>query len=109
MELKERNCYRMPKGAGPLSRDEANDLLDQLETAWYIKDNKVGREFNFTTFAGSMIFINEVARLAEAQEHHPDIHVYYNRVVIELSTHDVGGLSENDFILAARIEALEGQ
>ena len=64
------------------------------------------REFKFKDFVRAMKFVNKVAELAEEQGHHPDIHVHYNNVTLELWTHDVDGLSENDFILAAKVDKL---
>ncbi len=66
----------------------------------------ISREFKFADFRQAMAFINKVADLAEREGHHPDIYIFYNRVKLELSTHALGGLSENDFILAAKIDKL---
>lgn len=66
---------------------------------------KISREFKFKNFKEAMAFVNQVAEIAETEGHHPDLHIYYNRVNIELQTHAVNGLSENDFILAAKISA----
>lgn len=64
------------------------------------------REFRFKDFGKAMEFVNEVAEVAEEQDHHPDICVFYNKVNLTLSTHKIGGLSRNDFILAAKIDEL---
>lgn len=64
---------------------------------------KITKKFKFKNFKEAMAFINKVAELAESEGHHPDIFIFYNRVKFELSTHAIGGLSENDFILAAKI------
>jgi 4a-hydroxytetrahydrobiopterin dehydratase len=64
---------------------------------------KIIREFKFGDFKAAMGFVNEVAAVAEAEGHHPDIYIFYNLVRLELSTHAIGGLSENDFIMAAKI------
>lgn len=75
--------------------------------AWKIIDNKkLSREFKFKDFKEAMAFVNHVADIAESEGHHPDIYIFYNLVRLELSTHAVGGLSENDFILAAKIDTL---
>lgn len=74
---------------------------------WASPDNKkIIREFTFEDFNESMSFVNKVADIANAEGHHPDIYIFYNRVRFELSTHAIGGLSENDFILAAKINEL---
>lgn len=67
---------------------------------------KIFQEFKFKDFLAAMKFINTVAEIAESEQHHPDIHVFYNKVKIEIWTHAVGGISENDFILAAKINKI---
>ncbi len=67
---------------------------------------KIFREFTFKDFAEALRFVNTVATIAESEGHHPDIFIWYNRVKIELWTHAIGGLSENDFIVAAKINAI---
>jgi 4a-hydroxytetrahydrobiopterin dehydratase len=69
-------------------------------------DNTIVRSVTFANFVAAMQFLNRVAEVAEAEGHHPDFCVHYNRVDFTLSTHAVGGLSENDFILAAKINSL---
>ena len=68
---------------------------------------KIARSLRFKDFAQSMQFINRVAEVAEAEGHHPDVCVSWNKVKLELVTHAIGGLSENDFIMAAKINELE--
>jgi len=72
-----------------------------------VRDNKkITREFNFVNFKHTMSFVNEVARIAEEEGHHPVMHVGYGSVEIELWTHAIDGLSENDFIIAAKIDRI---
>ena len=86
---------------------EVKKYLAELKTPWEVLDGKkIKREFKFKDFKEAIGFVNKVAALAESEGHHPDIHIFYNRVVLELTTHAVGGLSENDFILAAKIDQL---
>ena len=66
---------------------------------------KISKEFRFQDFIGAINFVNLVADIAEMEGHHPDIHVFYNKVRLDLFTHSVDGLTENDFILAAKIDA----
>lgn len=66
----------------------------------------ISREFKFKNFKEAVIFINQVAEIAEGEKHHPDIHVLYNRVNLQIQTHAISGLSENDFILVAKINTL---
>ena len=90
-----------------MGEEEIKKYLAELKTAWEVLEGKkLRREFKFTDFEEAIIFVNKVAKLAESEGHHPDINIFYNLVVIELWTHAVGGLSENDFILAAKIEEL---
>lgn len=72
--------------------------------AWTQIENKIERVFKFADFKEAMVFVNKVAELAEKEGHHPDIHISYSKVTITLWTHAVGGLSLNDFILAAKID-----
>lgn len=82
-------------------------LLKQLKLDWEVMENKkIRHEFKFKNFSEAIKFVNKVADLAEQENHHPNIHIYYNRVVIDLTTHNIKGLSENDFIMAAKIENL---
>ena len=105
MDLTQKKCVACEGGIPPLGKEGAAEHLPQVP-AW--KPNAdytaISREFSFDDFKQAMIFINKVADLAEEEGHHPDIHVFYNRVKLELSTHAVQGLSENDFILAAKID-----
>lgn len=94
-------------GVNSLSRVESNNFLKQLENKWeLIDDKKISYSFRFRTFKDAISFVNKIADLAEKENHHPSIFINYNKVKINLSTHSVGGLSENDFILAAKIETL---
>jgi 4a-hydroxytetrahydrobiopterin dehydratase len=73
---------------------------------WTLRGNVIARGFRFVDFAGAMRFVNRVARLAEAANHHPDIVISYNKVRLTLTTHDEGGLTEKDFKLASKINKL---
>jgi 4a-hydroxytetrahydrobiopterin dehydratase len=73
---------------------------------WRLQDNKIVKELKLKDFREALAFVNQVGEIAEDEGHHPDIHVSYNRVTLELWTHAIGGLSENDFIVAAKIDAL---
>ena len=111
MSLKDRSCKPCKKGAPPLGEPEIALLAPEVRD-WTVsapdpaKPRRLDRRFEFKNFLGSMAFLNLVAGLAEAEQHHPDLCVHYNRVDVSLSTHDVNGLSENDFILAAKINAM---
>jgi 4a-hydroxytetrahydrobiopterin dehydratase len=88
-----------------LSLEKSKDLLKGIPN-WTLKGKSIEREFKFVNFGEAINFVNKVASTAEAENHHPDIHIFYNKVKLELSTHDVGGLSGKDFILAAQIDQL---
>jgi len=90
-----------------LDQKEVAEYLKQIKDDWKVTDkNKISREFLFVNFRHTMDFVNKVADLAEEEGHHPVMHVYFGRVVIELWTHAINGLSENDFILASKIDKL---
>jgi 4a-hydroxytetrahydrobiopterin dehydratase len=72
---------------------------------WQLEENKLTRRFKFRDFMEAMAFVNRVAELSEAEGHHPDIHISWNKVRLELTTHAIKGLSENDFIMAAKINS----
>src|SRR3989344_8820841 len=90
----------------PYSKTDAQDYLNELQ-GWTLDQdaNKISKEFKFKDFIGAINFVNNVAEIAEAEGHHPDIHINYSKVLLELSPHAIGGLSENDFIVAAKVDA----
>lgn len=107
MELARQKCVPCEVGGEPLKTAEIQRLLPQLRGLWKVKENKsLERKFKFKNFVETMQFVNKVANLAEQQGHHPDLHIFYNKLTIELWTHAVGGLSVNDFIVAAKINTL---
>ena len=109
MWLAERHCMPCEGGTPPLSHERAEQLLTQLEPGWALESDKLVRRFRFRDFREAIAFVDDLARVAEDEGHHPDLTINYNRVRVELSTHAIGGLSENDFILAAKIELLQPQ
>jgi 4a-hydroxytetrahydrobiopterin dehydratase len=107
MILTEQKCIPCEGGTPPMTREEALALMPQVE-GWTLSDDakSLTRSFKFKDFKGSMAFIDRVAKLAESEGHHPDIHCFWNKVRLDLATHAIKGLSTNDFILAAKINAL---
>jgi len=103
--LKEKHCVPCEVGTQPFDLETIQGLLPMVPK-WKPDDElkKIVRSFRFMDFVESMRFINKVAGLAEEEGHHPDIFVSYNYVKICLTTHNIGGLSENDFIMAAKID-----
>jgi 4a-hydroxytetrahydrobiopterin dehydratase len=90
----------------PLSPEEAQARLKSLP-GWQIEAGELVKTFQFKDFVASLSFVNRVGELAEQHSHHPDIDIRYNRVRLALITHDAGGLTQKDFDLAARAQALE--
>ena len=105
-DLLKKKCVPCEGGAMPLNQEEAFRLMEQLE-GWNITEDfkMIFKEYKFKDFIGAVNFVERVADVAEMEGHHPDIHIFYNKVVLELTTHAIKGLSENDFILAAKIDA----
>ena len=106
-KLTERHCKPCEGGVKPLSPDQAKTYLADLPE-WKISDSgkEIHRVFKFKNFHRTMEFVNAVAWIAHREDHHPDLEVGYNRCAVRYSTHAIGGLSDNDFICAARINAL---
>jgi len=98
----------MDSSSATLTAEQAGELAKQLHNDWSIDtDSKqVSRQFTFRNYYETMAFVNAMAWIAHAEDHHPDIEVGYNRCLIHYSTHSVGGLSINDFICCAKIDAL---
>jgi 4a-hydroxytetrahydrobiopterin dehydratase len=109
--LADKKCIPCEGGAAPMSRNEAESLLKQLQPEWRLSaDSKsLHREWKFKNFYHTMSFVNAAAHIANAEDHHPDLEVGYGYCRIKYSTHAVDGLSENDFICAAKIDALPKQ
>ena len=99
------HCRPLRGAEHRLDPAQAQRLLAELD-GWTIAGERLCREFRFADFKGAIQFVNAVADLAERENHHPDLDVRYQRVRIAYCTHDVGGLSRNDFVCAAKIEAL---
>lgn len=106
MDLKQKHCIPCEGGVLPLEASEVSDYIAKTPGWTAIKNKKIRREFKFKNFLEAMGFVNRIADIAESEGHHPDIYISYNKMVLELATHAIGGLSENDFILAAKINAV---
>jgi len=104
-DLAARRCVPCEGGEPPLSREPAERLRGMV-ARWELDEHarSIRRTFRFTTFKEGIAFVNDVADVAEAEGHHPDITIRYLRVTFTLTTHAIGGLSENDFIMAAKID-----
>jgi len=101
-------CIPCEGGIDPLTRKEFSTYLDQVSD-WAVIDNdtKIQREFTFKDFKEALDFVNAAGEIAEEEGHHPNIYIHsWNKVEMTLYTHAINGLSENDFILAAKIDAI---
>jgi 4a-hydroxytetrahydrobiopterin dehydratase len=107
-ELTTKRCVPCEGGVSALSADEASALLGKLNDGWRLSDDatSIRRTFEFENYYPTMAFVNAVAWIAHREDHHPDLEVGYSKVVVTFTTHAIGGLSENDFICAAKIDAL---
>ena len=107
MELTSKKCKPCDAGTPRLNASEVAGLLAQL-AGWQATDGqrKLTKQLRFADFKAAMVFVNRMADVAEAEQHHPDFAVHYDTVDVTVWTHSVGGLSENDFILAAKLDQL---
>ncbi len=107
--LTNKHCVPCEGNIPALKREEIEMYLSQLGNDWKsIADMKIEKTFPFINFKAAIAFINEIADIAEYENHHPDINLHnFNKVTISLSTHAVKGLSENDFILASKIDTID--
>ena len=100
-----KKCVPCEGGVHPLENREIKQLLASIPD-WHVLDGVLTREFEFLNFHQTMAFVNAVAWLANLENHHPDMEVSYSRVKIRYVTHAINGLSPNDFICAAKINAM---
>jgi 4a-hydroxytetrahydrobiopterin dehydratase len=110
MELKDKRCVPCEGGTPALDDASVRRFLADVK-GWERRvetgrPERIARRFTFDDFLGAMAFVDKMAALAEEQGHHPDFCVHYSQVDVTLWTHAVGGLSENDFILASKIDAI---
>ena len=106
-DLAQKKCVACEGMVNPFVREEAEVLLRQVKD-WKLSDDAKGisKEFSFKDFAEALALVNAVGVIAEAEGHHPDIELGWGRVAVHLTTHAIKGLSENDFIVAAKIDEL---
>ena len=106
-ELAEKECIACREGVAPLKGEALADLQTQLGNGWQvINTHHLEKEFTFKNFREALAFTNKVGALAEEQGHHPDIYLAWGRVKITIWTHKIDGLTESDFIMAAKIDRL---
>ena len=103
--LCEKKCVPCRGGVPPLKGDELKQVADQLGGEWEVVDeHHLTKEFTFGNFREALDFTNKLGEIAEAQGHHPDIELSWGRVGVTIFTHKIDGLTESDFILAAKYE-----
>ena len=105
--LTDKNCIPCQGGVPPLTAEEVGNLCPQVPD-WKVDENHhLARSFQFNDFVTALAFVNEVGNVAESEGHHPNIHLTWGQVDISIWTHKIDGLSESDFILAAKIDQLK--
>jgi 4a-hydroxytetrahydrobiopterin dehydratase len=106
-ELAKRRCEVCAPGTPPIDEQRATELQAQIDSGWAREGNKsLRREFSFANFRDAFGFLSRIALVAEAEGHHPDLELGWGRVGVELTTHAAKGLTDNDFIVAAKIDRL---
>jgi 4a-hydroxytetrahydrobiopterin dehydratase len=110
-DLTERSCVPCEGGVQPLSRAAAEEVLMRLDGGWQLDDaaTNIEREFKFKDFFRTMSFVNALAHVVNLEDHHPDLAVGYGYCRVRFTTHAIKGLSENDFICAAKIDRIATQ
>ena len=107
-KLKDKKCVPCEGGVDPLNPDQTEELMKELSEEWMLIDQHrmLARTFTFKDFKQALAFANKVGAIAEEEQHHPDMTVGYGNMGVELTTHAIGGLSINDFIVAAKIDEI---
>jgi len=104
-DLARKKCKPCEGGVAPYSVEQSKELLAQLK-GWILEDGKLVKLYPFRNYHETMAFVNALAWISHREDHHPDLQVSYNKCRVEYWTHAIGGLSENDFICAAKADAL---
>ncbi len=110
MALQSKHCEPCKGGEDPMGNEEENQMISQIEN-WSLErdgEHHIHKGFKFNDFRQAMKFVNKVADLANEEAHHPDLCISYNQVDVTLFTHKIGGLHENDFIMASKIDHISG-
>ena len=103
--LLQKKCLPCEIGTPPLSRENAEHLHQQIPD-WQLEETLINREFKFADFVTALDFVNKIGELAEEEGHHPDIFLSWGKVKVSLTTHAAKGLTENDFVVAAKIDQI---
>jgi 4a-hydroxytetrahydrobiopterin dehydratase len=105
IDFTKKKCVPCEGGASPYTDEEARGMLASLK-GWIVENNTLVKVYPFSNYYQTMAFVNALAWVSHREDHHPDLTVGYNKCRVEYSTHAIGGLSENDFICAAKCDAL---
>jgi 4a-hydroxytetrahydrobiopterin dehydratase len=103
MALADQNCVPCKGGTPPLTGAEISPLLAQVD-GWEVREGHLQKAFKLKNFVEAVDFVNAISLVAEEEGHHPDLHVSWGRVGVELWTHKIDGLTESDFVMAAKID-----
>lgn len=107
VKLEQKRCEPCSGNTPALSATQVSEFERQLDPAWTVVDqHHLQRDFTFDDFRQALDFVNRVGEVAEAEQHHPDILLTYGKAQVQLWTHAIDGLSENDFIVAAKVDRL---
>lgn len=103
--LAQKKCVPCAGGAEPLKGQRLNELMDELDNDWELVDeHHLKKDYSFDDFKQALDFTNRVGAVAEEQGHHPDIYLTYGQVTLKIWTHKIDGLTESDFVFAAKVE-----
>lgn len=107
-DLADKKCKACEGWTAPMALEQASELLRKLDEGWQICESgkRIYKEFSFKNYYRTMGFVNTVAWMANGEGHHPDLEVSYNKCLVNYTTHAINGLSENDFICAAKVDEL---
>jgi 4a-hydroxytetrahydrobiopterin dehydratase len=106
MSLSEKMCVPCRGGVPPLTADQIRPLAAQVDSWMVVNNHHVERDFKFPDFSTALEFVNKIGTIAEEQGHHPDIYLAWGKVGVKIWTHKIDGLTESDFILAAKIDRI---
>lgn len=105
MSLADQKCIPCRGGVPPMARDKAEALLSELGNGWQLNaEGHLERAYDFQGFRQPMAFANRIADIAEAEGHHPDLHIAWGQCRVEIWTHKINGLTESDFYFAAKVD-----
>lgn len=106
MGLSEKTCVPCRGGVPPLRGSELDSLSSQIKDWTVVSEHHLTKQFKFSDFASALDFVNKIGAVAEDQGHHPDLYLAWGKVEVKLWTHKIDGLTESDFIMAAKIDDL---